>query len=60
MYRLKIGVCVAFKKLSFLLNKVAYTFHRKFGQEFLLWHDGIAVISAVSGHKFHPWPGTVG
>ena len=27
---------------------------------FLLWRDGIGGSSGVLGHRFSPWPGTVG
>ena len=29
-------------------------------QEFLLWHNGIGGILGVLGHRFDPWPSTVG
>ena len=28
--------------------------------EFLLWHNGISGILGALGHRFDPWPGTVG
>lgn len=28
-------------------------------QEFSLWFNGFSSISAVSGRRFNPWPGTV-